>query len=98
MLTIEVSKSVLSLPVMIIIKDLRVDVFKFFTFNSEFQIIIFHLLVIYLLALHLVMFLTSLLWSFLYPRHSKNGGGALSVTPVRACVRPSVRYQNVVSA
>jgi len=32
------------------------------------------------------------------PRHSKNGGGALSVTPVRACVRPSVRYQNLVSA
>jgi len=24
------------------------------------------------------------------PRHSKNGGGALSVTPVRACVRASV--------
>jgi len=23
------------------------------------------------------------------PRHSKNGGGALCVTPVRACVRPS---------
>ena len=39
---------------------------------------------------------------FLCPRHSKNGGGALSVTPVRACVRacvrPSVRYQNLVSA
>jgi len=31
---------------------------------------------------------------FLCPRHSKNGGGALSVTPVRA----SVRYQNLVSA
>ena len=31
---------------------------------------------------------------FLCPRHSKNGGGALSVTPVR----PSVRYQNLVSA
>ena len=34
--------------------------------------------------------------------HSKNGGGALSVTPVRpsvrASVRPSVRYQNLVSA
>ena len=27
--------------------------------------------------------------TFLCPRHSKNGGGALSVTPVRACVRPS---------
>jgi len=27
---------------------------------------------------------------FLCPRHSKNGGGALSVTPVRASVRPSV--------
>jgi len=27
---------------------------------------------------------------FLCPRHSKNGGGALSVTPVRACIRPSV--------
>ena len=27
---------------------------------------------------------------FLCPRHSKNGGGALSVTPVRACVRLSV--------
>jgi len=41
-------------------------------------------------------------WFFLCPRHSKNGGGALSVTPVRACVRPcvrpSVRYQNLVSA
>jgi len=39
---------------------------------------------------------------FLCPRHSKNGGRALSVTPVRACVRPSVspcvRYQNLVSA
>jgi len=34
---------------------------------------------------------------FLCPRHSKNGGGALSVTPVRACVFPSVRYQNLVS-
>ena len=29
--------------------------------------------------------------AFLCPRHSKNGGGALSVTPVRACVRASVR-------
>jgi len=28
---------------------------------------------------------------FLCLRHSKNGGGALIVTPVRACVRPSVR-------
>jgi len=28
---------------------------------------------------------------FLCPRHSKNGGGALSVTPVRSCVRASVR-------
>jgi len=28
---------------------------------------------------------------FLCPRHSKNGGGALSVTPVRAFVRPCVR-------
>jgi len=40
--------------------------------------------------------------SFLCPGHSKNGGGALSVTPVRACVRAlvraSVRYQNLVSA
>jgi len=27
---------------------------------------------------------------FLCPRHSKNGGGTLSVTPVRACVRASV--------
>jgi len=27
---------------------------------------------------------------FLCPRHSKNGGGALRVTPVRPCVRPSV--------
>jgi len=39
---------------------------------------------------------------FLCPRHTKNGGGALSVTPVRACVRacvrPSVCYQNLVSA
>jgi len=31
---------------------------------------------------------------FLCPRHSKNGGGGLSVTPVRA----SVHYQNMVSA
>jgi len=34
-------------------------------------------------------------YSFVCPRHSKNGGGALSVTPVcvfvSACVRPSVR-------
>jgi len=35
---------------------------------------------------------------FLCPRHSKNGGGALSVTLVCACVRPSVLYQNLVSA
>ena len=28
---------------------------------------------------------------FLCPRHAKNGGGALSVTPVRPSVRPSVR-------
>ena len=35
---------------------------------------------------------------FLCPRHSKNGGGALSVTPDRACIRPSVRYLNLVSA
>jgi len=28
---------------------------------------------------------------FLCPRHSKNGGGALSVTPVHASVRSSVR-------
>jgi len=35
---------------------------------------------------------------FLCSRHSKNGGGALSFTPVRACVRASVRYQNLVSA
>jgi len=33
----------------------------------------------------------SLSLTFLCPRHSKNGGGALSVTPVRSCVRPSVR-------
>jgi len=40
---------------------------------------------------------------FLCPRHSKNGGGAFIVTPVRACVRlcirpsvrPSVCYQNL---
>ena len=31
---------------------------------------------------------------FLCPRHSKNGGASLSVTPVHA----SVRYQNLVSA
>ena len=31
------------------------------------------------------------MFDFLCPRHSKNGGGALSVTPVRAFVRPSVR-------
>ena len=40
--------------------------------------------------------------TFLCPRHSKNGGGALSVTLVRASVRPSVcpcvRYHNLVSA
>jgi len=30
------------------------------------------------------------LTSFLCLGHSKNGGGVLSVTPVRACVRPSV--------
>jgi len=36
--------------------------------------------------------------AYLCPRHSKNGGGALSVTPVRACFRASVRYQNLVSA
>jgi len=35
---------------------------------------------------------------FYAPRHLKNGGGALSVTPVRAFVRASVRYQNLVSA
>ena len=39
---------------------------------------------------------------FLCPCHLKNGGGALSVTPVRACVRvcdcASVCYQNLVSA
>jgi len=29
--------------------------------------------------------------SFLCSRHSKNGGEALSVTPVRACVRAFVR-------
>ena len=28
--------------------------------------------------------------NFLCPRHLKNGGGALSVTPVCACVRPSI--------
>ena len=32
--------------------------------------------------------------AFVCPRHSKNGGGALSVSPVRA----SVRYQHLVSA
>jgi len=31
------------------------------------------------------------LFPFLCPRHSKNGGGALSVTPVRVCVRACVR-------
>ena len=30
---------------------------------------------------------------FLCPRHSKNGGGALSVTPVRASVSPCVRQK-----
>jgi len=30
---------------------------------------------------------------FLCPRYSKNGGGALSVTHVRACMCVSVRYQ-----
>jgi len=28
---------------------------------------------------------------FLCPRYSKNGGGALSVTPVRVCVRVCMR-------
>jgi len=36
-------------------------------------------------------------FGFFYPRHSKNGGGALSVTPVCASVRESVRYQNLKS-
>jgi len=36
--------------------------------------------------------------TFLCPCHSKNGGGALSVTPVRPSIRLSVRYQNLVSA
>ena len=36
----------------------------------------------------------TILGAFLCPRHSNNGGGALSVTPARACVR----YQNLVSA
>ena len=44
----------------------------------------------------------SMIIVFVCPRHSKNGGVALSVSPVRACVRPSVRlsvrYQNLVSA
>jgi len=37
--------------------------------------------------------LQTFLWHklFLCPRHSKNGGEALSVTPVRSCVRSSVR-------
>jgi len=35
----------------------------------------------------LIMYCSSCCYA---PRHSKNGGGALSVTPVRACVRPSV--------
>ena len=38
----------------------------------------------------IVLFQVPLIW-FLCPRHSKNGGGALSVTPVRACVRAFVR-------
>ena len=29
---------------------------------------------------------------FLCPRHSNNGGGALSVTPVRASVRPLSKF------
>jgi len=35
--------------------------------------------------------LSHLMPRFLCPRHSKNGGGALSVTPVRPCVHASVR-------
>jgi len=31
------------------------------------------------------------MYVFLCPRHSKNGGGALSVTPVHVCVRACVR-------
>jgi len=42
----------------------------------------------------LTTILLTVVFEFLCPRHSKNGGGALSVTPVRA----SVRYQNLVSA
>ena len=30
--------------------------------------------------------------NFLCPRHSKNGGGALSVTPVHASVRPLSKF------
>jgi len=44
-----------------------------------------------LLLLICVMNTLCLLLVFLCPRHSKNGGGALSVTHVRAFVRPSVR-------
>ena len=40
----------------------------------------------------------SIVCCFLCPRHSKNGGGALSVTPVSEFVRASVRYQKLVSA
>jgi len=29
---------------------------------------------------------------FLCPRHLKNGGGALRVTPVRACVHPLSKF------
>ena len=40
------------------------------------------------LWVHLVYFSNSKV--ILCPRHLKNGGGALSVTPVRPCVRPYV--------
>ena len=42
-------------------------------------------------ATDIQLFCFEFLFLFLCPRYSKNGGGALSVTPVRACVRACVR-------
>ena len=41
--------------------------------------------------INLVLRLRCVSTMFLCPRQSKNGGGALSVTPVHACIRASVR-------
>jgi len=41
-------------------------------------------------AHHYSLHLEHIYFYFLCPRHSKNDEGALSVTPVRACIPPSV--------